>query len=101
MAASRRILFGLDRLPRTIALDDARLPGVIAGTQMLRMNTEPLPPDSMPVGVGGHKARVTAATEWLISQCGDYAPQRQRFIVAYFAFFAAHLAAHRSDLPNG
>lgn len=95
-----RILFGLERLPRTIALDDARLPGVTVGADMLRLNTEPLPPDAMPAAIGDHTARVAAASEWLISLCGDYAPLRRQFISLYFRFLAAHLAAHRAELAE-
>ena len=93
-----RIPFGLDRLPRTIALEDPRLRCATVGDEPLRLNTEPVPPDAMPLAIGDHAARVTAAMEWLIGLCGDYAPLRRRFIVSYFGFIAAHLDCHRAEL---
>jgi hypothetical protein len=95
-----RIPFGLDRLPRTIALDDPRLRCAVVGDDGLRLNSEPLPPDAMPLTIGDHTARVAAATEWLISQCGDYAPLRRQFIVSYVGYIAAHLDAHRAELAE-
>ena len=100
MTGTRRILYGLDRLPRTIALDDTRLPGVAVGSDKLRLNTEPLPPDAMPLAIGDHAARVAAATEWLISLCGNYAPLRRQFIRCYFGVIAAEIAAHRAELAE-
>jgi hypothetical protein len=93
-----RIPFGLDRLPRTIALDDPRLRCAVVGKDGLRLNSEPVPADAMPLAIGDHAARVAAAIEWLLSLCGDYAPLRQQFITGYFDFIAAHLDAHRSEL---
>jgi hypothetical protein len=93
-----RIPFGLDRLPRTIALDDPRLRCVVVGEDPLRLNSEPVPADAMPLAIGDHAARVAAAIEWLASLCGDYAPLRRQFIASYFGFIAAHLDAHRAEL---
>jgi hypothetical protein len=93
-----RIPFGLDRLPRTIALDDPRLRCVVVGDDRLRLNSEPVPADAMPLAVGDHAARVAAAIDWLVSLCGDYAPLQRQFIASYFGFIAAHLDAHRAEL---
>ena len=49
----------------------------------LRLNSEPVPPDAMPLATGDHAARVAAAKEWLEGLCGDYAPLRRQFIAAY------------------
>jgi hypothetical protein len=96
----QRIPFGLDRLPRTIALDDPRLRCVEVGNDRLRLNTVPVPADAMPLVIGDHLARVAAATEWLVSLCGDYAPLQRQFIAAYFGFISAHLDAHRAALAE-
>jgi hypothetical protein len=88
-----RIPFGLDRLPR-----DPTLRSVEVGTSPLRLNTEPVPPDVMPLATGDHTARVSAAIAWLESLCGDYAPLRQQFIAAYFRFAATVIDAHRTEL---
>ncbi len=98
MTTLHRIPFGLDRLPQTIGIDDPRLPAASAGTNPLRLNTEPLPPAAMPDTAGDHAAHVAAAINWLTSLCGDYAPLRRRFITTYFAFLAAQLEAHRAAL---
>jgi hypothetical protein len=92
------IPFGLDRLPRSIGFDDPRLPTAPAGADLLRLNTEALPLAAMPEADGDHAARVTAAVDWLVYLCGDYAPLRRRFIASYFAFLAAQLDAHRAAL---
>ena len=88
-----RIPYGLDRLPR-----DPSLRSVEVGNSPLRLNTEPVPPDVMPLATGDHAARVTAALAWLESLCGDYAPLRRQFITAYFRFVASVIDAHRTEL---
>ncbi len=93
-----RIPFGLDRLPQSIGIDDARLPTAPAGASLLRLNTEPLPRTAMPEAANDHAARVAGAIDWLISLCGDYAPLRRRFITTYFAFLGAQLDTHRAAL---
>jgi hypothetical protein len=93
-----RIPYGLDRLPRSIALDDARLRCVAVSDEPLRLNSEPVPPDAMPLTTGDHAARVAAAKEWLDDLCGDYAPLRRQFIEAYLRFIAAQIEAHRTEL---
>ncbi len=96
-----RIPFGLDRLPRTLHPDDPRLPGVSVGGETLRLNTEPLPAEAMPLAAGDHTARVSAMKRFLRGLCGDYAPQRLRFVDCYIDCMAAHLDAHRDELMRG
>ena len=79
-----RIPYGLDRLPRSIALDDPRLRCAEVGDEPLRLNSEPVPADAMPLAIGDHAARVAAAKEWLEGLCGDYAPLRRQFIARVF-----------------
>jgi hypothetical protein len=88
-----RIPFGLDRLPR-----DPWLRCVEVGDEPLRLNSEPMPGNAMPLAIGDHAARVAAAIEWLVGLCGDYAPLRRQFIGVYFGFLAAHLSVHRDEL---
>ncbi|MGH7040796.1 MAG: hypothetical protein ACREFY_01530 [Acetobacteraceae bacterium] len=99
-----RILFGLDRLPRTMEPDDPRLPGVPATGGVLRLNTEPLPAGAM-VGTmataADHAARLAAMRRWLEGLCGDYAPARRRFVAVYCDLLAAAIAAHRAELAAG
>jgi hypothetical protein len=95
-----RIPHGLDRLPRSIALDDQRLRCAEVGGNPLRLNSEPVPADAMPLAIGDHAARVTAAQEWLEGLCGDYAPLRRQFIAAYFRCIAAQIGAHREELAE-
>jgi hypothetical protein len=78
-----RIPFGLERLPRTTAANDPRLPGVVVGTDRLRLNSEPLPEDAVTQTSADHPARIETVTRWLDGLCGDYNPNRQRFIAAY------------------
>ena len=93
-----RIPYGLDRLPRSIALDDPRLRCAVAGDEPLRLNSEPVPPDAMPLAIGDHTARVAAAKAWLESLCGDYAPLRRQFVEAYLRCVAAQIETHRVEL---
>jgi hypothetical protein len=95
-----RLPFGLDRLPRSMALDDPRLPCAEAGNEPLRLNSEPVPADAMPLVIGDHAARVAAAIDWLESLCGDYAPLRRQFIAAYFRFIAAQIEVNRAALAE-
>ena len=96
-----RIPFGMDRLPRTIALDDPRLRCVEVGDgAKLRLNTEPVPAEAMPLAIGDHAARVVAAGAWLASLCGDYAPLRRQFIASYLGCIAAQIEAHRAALAE-
>ena len=90
-----RIPFGLDRLPR-----DPTLRSVEVSGRPLRLNTEPIPADAMPLATGDHTARVAAALAWLEGLCGDYAPLRRQFVAAYFRFIAAAIDAHRAELAE-
>jgi hypothetical protein len=90
-----RIPYGLDRLPR-----DLGLRSVEVGDRPLRLNSEPVPADAMPLATGDHVARVAAAVAWLESQCGDYAPLRRQFIAAYLRCVAAQIEAHRVELAE-
>ncbi len=96
----QRIPFGLDRLPRTLLPDDPRLPGVNVGSDKLRLNTEPLPAEAMASAAGNHGARVVAMKQFLRGLCGDYAPQRLRFVDCYIDCMAAHIDAHRDELAR-
>jgi hypothetical protein len=96
-----RLPYGLERLPRYMALDDPRLRcTVVTAGEGLRLNSEPVPADAMPLATGDHAARVGAATDWLCSLCGDYAPLRRQFVAAYFNCIAAHLTEHRAELAE-
>jgi hypothetical protein len=88
-----RIPFGLDRLPR-----DPGVRCVEVGGEPLRLNSEPVPADAMPLATGDHAARVAAALAWLEAQCGDYAPLRRQLIAAYFRCIAAEVEAYRGEL---
>jgi hypothetical protein len=100
MTEGLRIPFGLDRLPRNFVPGDMRVPSAVAGADKLRLNSEPVPADAMPLATGDHTARITAARDWMISLCGDYAPLRRQFISSYLEFVTAHLVAHRSELAE-
>ena len=95
-----RIPFGLDRLPRTLRLDDPRLPGVTVGRDKLRLNTQPLPAEAMVSAAGDHAARVAAMKQFLRKLCCDYAPQRLRFVDCYIDCMAAHLETYRDELAR-
>ena len=89
------IPYGFDRLPR-----DWGLRCVEVGNEPLLLNSEPVPADAMPLTIGDHAARVAAATAWLESQCGDYAPLRRQFIAVYFRFVASQIEMHRAELTE-
>ncbi|HET8995576.1 MAG TPA: hypothetical protein VFN42_02815 [Acetobacteraceae bacterium] len=95
-----RVLFGMDRLPRSLRPDDPRLPSVTLTAAPLRLNSEPLPPETVAAGQGGHAARIAASEAWLTAACGSYAPLRQRFIAFWLRFAGAHVAAHRAELQE-
>jgi hypothetical protein len=96
-----RVLYGLERLPRSLSLDDPRLPAVELGAGPLRLNTDPVPPAVLAEAGEGHAARFAAMTAWLQSFCGDYATAQRRFIVDYLAFIAAELDENRDALQAG
>ena len=62
------------------------------GDEPLRLNTEPVPADAMPLAIGDHAAPRCGGNRLAGDPCGDYAPLRRQFIAAYFTFLAAHIA---------
>jgi hypothetical protein len=96
-----RILYGLDRLPSTLAADDPRLPAVDLGAAPLRLNSLPLPPDAWGAGEADHAARMAAMRSWLLSACGDYNEALRRGVVRYLDAVAAHVARNRDTLAAG
>src|SRR5450759_2646099 len=96
-----RILFGLDRLPSTLAADDARLPAVDLGPAPLRLNSRPLPADAWDAGVADHAARMAAVRSWLLASCGDYNEALRLGVIHYLDAVAAHVARHRDTLTGG
>jgi hypothetical protein len=96
-----RILFGLDRLPSTLAADDARLPAVDLGPAPLRLNSRPLPADAWDAGGADHAARMAAVRSWLLASCGDYNEALRRGVIHYLDAVAAHVARHRDTLTGG
>jgi len=93
-----QIPFGLERLPRTTDANDPRLPGVVVSVDKLRLNSEPLPQDAVTLASTDHAARIETVIRWLGGLCGDYNPNRQRFIAAYFRSITAHLNAYDEEL---
>jgi hypothetical protein len=96
-----RLLYGLDRLPTTLAADDARLPAVDLGAAPLRLNSAPLPAAAWGSGGADHAARMTAMRAWLLAGCGDYNGTLRRGITRYLDAVAAHVAHHRDALATG
>jgi hypothetical protein len=95
-----RILYGLDRLPRTLAAEDARLPAVDAGATPLRLNSLPLPLESW-AGGEDHPARMAAMRTWLLAGCGDYNEPLRRGVSRYLDAIEAHIGQHRDGLASG
>ncbi|MGC8475639.1 MAG: hypothetical protein ACP5NP_04730 [Acetobacteraceae bacterium] len=95
---SGRILYGLDRLPRTLATDDPRLLGVPDSGGLLRLNTEPLPLAVLSGMPPDHAGRVAAARAWFATLCGDYARKRERFVTACFDWAEAAIAAAHDEI---
>ena len=95
-----RILFGLDRLPTTMADDDERLPGVQPSAAPLRLNSVPVPPDAWGSGSADHTARMAALRGWLLAGCGDYNGSLQRAVSHYLDAIQAHVAEHRDVLAQ-
>jgi hypothetical protein len=83
-----------------MALDDPRLRSVLIGDEPLRLNSEPVPADAMPLAIGDHAARVAAIKDWLMSLCGEYAPLRRQFIAGYFDFLTGQLSRYRDELAE-
>ena len=90
-----RILYGLERLPRTLSADDDRLPAVVVGASPLRLNSQPLPAEAWA------DDRMAAMRAWLLSGCGDYNGALRGRVTRYLSAIAAHLADHRDELAAG
>jgi hypothetical protein len=95
-----RIPFGLERLPRTTDTNDPRVPGVVVSAHKLRLNSEPLPQDAVVQASTGHATRIETVMRWLDGLCGDYNPNRQRFIAAYFRSMIGHLNTYGDELVD-
>ncbi len=81
---------------------DPTLRSVEVTDRPLRLNTEPMPADAMPLATGDHAARVAAALAWLEGLCGDYAPLRRQFVAAYFGFIdGGDRRRSERSWPNG
>lgn len=98
--SAMRILFGLDRLPTTLAADDVRLPAVPAGPAALRLNSLPLPPEAWDAGWADHAARMTAVRSWLLAGCGDYNAALRRGVTQYIDAVESHVAQHGDALAS-
>lgn len=93
-----RMLYGLERLPGTLAADDPRLPSVSLGPSPLRLHSVPLPAEAWESGGVDHAARMAAVRTWLLASCGDYNQVLRRGVTQYLDAIAAHAADHREDL---
>jgi len=96
-----RILYGLDRVPSTIAADDDRLPGVDLSVAPLRLNSVPLPMAAWDTGAADRAARVVAVRSWLLAGCGDYNEALRRGVTRYLDAVEAHVMQHRDTLTAG
>jgi hypothetical protein len=96
-----RLLYGLDRLPRTLSADDARLPAVDLGAAPLRLNSVPLPVAAWGSGTPDHAARMTAMRSWLLASCGDYNRVLHHAITSYLDAVAVHVAHNHDTLAAG
>lgn len=85
-----RVLYGLERLPRSAGA--GRLPCVELGAAPLRLNSVPVPPVVLAGAGPGHAGRIAAARAWLHAACGDYAGARRRWVDAYLEWAEAALA---------
>jgi hypothetical protein len=96
-----RILYGLDRLPATLAADDVRLPAVQTGAGPLRLNSLPLPAEYWPADRADHAARMAAVRSWLLAGCGDYNATLRRCVTRYLDAVEAHVLRHGDALAAG
>jgi hypothetical protein len=76
-----RVLYGIERVPRTLAPDDPRLPAVELGPVPLRLNSVPLPAVAWGADPGSHAGRRAALEAWLLAQCGDYNATLRRAVL--------------------
>lgn len=88
-----RIFYGLERLPRTLALDDPRLPFIEPGAEPLRLNTTKLPLAAWAETAPGHTAHWAALEAWLHRDCGDYNKALRRSVSKYLAGITEHVLA--------
>jgi hypothetical protein len=95
-----RILYGLDRLPATLAADDVRLPAVQTGAAPLRLNSLPLPAEAWGAGLADHAARMAAVQSWLLAGCGDYNAALRRGVTRYLDAIETHVAQHDDALAS-
>jgi len=93
-----RVLFGLAQIPRSLALDDPRLPALDLGPEMLRLNTQALPVSEWGADVASHAGRRAAVLAWLQAQAGDYNNVLRRRVAAYFDAVDAEIAAHEAEI---
>jgi hypothetical protein len=96
-----QVLYGLDRLPSTLAADDVRLPSVELGPEPLRLNSVPLPADWWGPNTADHGERIAAVRAWLLAGCGDYNEALRRNVTRYLDAVAAHVDRHRDVLAAG
>jgi hypothetical protein len=88
----------LDRLPATLAADDARLPAVDTSAAPLRLNSVPLPAGAWGAGAADHAARMLAVRSWLLASCGDYNAALRRGVTRYLDAVEAHVRDHHDAL---
>jgi hypothetical protein len=93
-----RIFYGLERLPRTMALDDPRLPSIELGADALRLNTIKLPLAAWAEAAPGHDAHWAALEAWLLRDCGDYNRALRRSVSKYLVEITEHVLACEHDL---
>jgi hypothetical protein len=97
----RRLLYGLKRLPRTLATNDARLPAVVLGDAPLRLNSVPLEASAWGAGQTDHATRMAAMRAWLLARCGDYEGTLRRCVTRYLDGVEDHVAHNRGSLTAG
>jgi hypothetical protein len=95
--SGQRILFGLDRLPATMAADDVRLPAVHVSPVPLRLNSLPLPLEAEDAD---HAGRMAALRSWLLAGCGDYNAALRRGVTQYLDAIETHVRHHHEALAG-
>ncbi len=93
-----RLLFGLERVPASMAEDDPRLPSVELAQTPLRLNSLPLPQAAWGADVASHQGKVAATTAWLQAQCGDYNAGLRRAVARVLDAYAAQIDLHRAEI---
>ncbi len=92
-----RLLYGLERLPVTMAGDDPRLPGVEVGARPLRLHSVAAPEAAWPA-TRDFEACWAAYGVWLQGACGAYRVAPRRFIARYLERVVAEVLAHRDEI---